>query len=62
MNETIRTGAKMSGVKLWMIAEGLGISDVQFSKLLRYELPDSKKEEVRRVISRLKEEVTYAEN
>ena len=43
MNNTIKDYAKISGVKLWQIAEALGMQDSNFSKKLRH--PLSSKEE-----------------
>lgn len=46
-NALIRKTAKKSGVKLWEIADKLGIQDSAFSRKLRRELPE---EEQRRII------------
>ena len=54
-NLDIREDAKRSNVKLWQIADKLNISDNWFSRLLRHELPDEKKEEIRSAIKELKE-------
>lgn len=53
-NIDIRTDAQKSGVKLWQIADELGLSDCNFSRKLRKELPDSEKEKIRQIIVRLK--------
>lgn len=42
-NLDVRTYAINKQVKLWQIAEGLGKSDSNFSRMLRKELPDDKK-------------------
>lgn len=42
-NDAIRSEAKTAGVKLWQIAEQLGINDGNFSRMLRRELPNEKK-------------------
>lgn len=54
-NIDIRTDAQKSGVKLWQIADELGLSDCNFSRKLRKELPDSEKEKIRQIIVRLME-------
>lgn len=54
-NLDIREDAKKANVKLWQIADKLNISDNWFSRLLRHELPDEKKEEIRSAIRELKE-------
>ena len=38
-NEAIRTAAEKHGVKLWQIADALGMNDGNFSRKLRHELP-----------------------
>jgi len=55
-NQDIRLEAAGAGVKLWQIAERLGIADCNFSRKLRKELPYDKKAEIRRIIAELKEE------
>ena len=42
-NQEIRTKAKQSGVYLWEVAEKLDITDGNFSRKLRRELPDAEK-------------------
>ena len=42
-NHDIRDAAKKSGIKLWQIAEKLGIWDATLSKKLRKELPQEEK-------------------
>ena len=44
-NADLRARAKKKGVLLWQVAERLNISDTQFSKMLRHELPKEKKKE-----------------
>lgn len=55
-NLDIREDAKRSDVKLWQIADKLNISDNWFSRLLRHELPDEKKEEIRAAIQQITSE------
>ena len=54
-NNDIRTEATNSGVKLWQIAEKLGINDGNFSRKLRKELSDEEKAKIREIIAELKE-------
>ena len=49
-NLDIRQKAKCSGVKLWEIAEGIGITDSNFSRKLRRELPKEERERILRLI------------
>lgn len=49
-NVDIRTEVKEAGVKLWQVAEQLGMSDSAFSRYLRHELPDTKKAQIRKII------------
>ena len=57
-NIDIREEASRAGVKLWQIADALGITDGNFSRKLRKELPDGAKEEIRVIIKRISEEVS----
>ncbi len=52
-NLDIRAEVKAAGIKLWQIAEQLGMSDSSFSRCLRHELPDLKKAEIRKIIQDL---------
>lgn len=52
-NEKIRTAAKDAGVKLWQIAERVGLTDSNFSRKLRRELPDEECERILRLIDEL---------
>lgn len=51
-NEAIRRAARENGVKLWRIAERVGMLDSNFSRKLRRELPE---EEQSRIIEIIKE-------
>lgn len=53
-NIDIRTEASNSGVKLWQIAERLGVNDGNFSRKLRKELSSEEKAKIRMIISELK--------
>ena len=61
-NQTIREEARACGVKLWQVAEQIGISDGNFSRKLRKELPDEERERVIGIIHRLAEGATAVEN
>ena len=56
-NKDVREAAAAAGVRLWMIAERLGITDGNFSRRLRRELPESEKDEIFSIIRELGEEV-----
>ena len=40
-NESIKSAAKQSGIKLWELAEYLGITDSTLSRKLRREFPEA---------------------
>ena len=45
-NLDIRLMAAGHGIKLWQIADSLGISDCTFSRKLRKEISESEKQEI----------------
>lgn len=55
-NQKIRRTAAGAGVKLWQIANRLGITDGYFSRLLRKELPADKQAEIMQIIAELEQE------
>lgn len=55
-NQDIRRTAAGAGVKLWQIAEALGIADCSMSRKLRRELPAEEKERIFAIIDRLAKE------
>lgn len=57
-NQDIRRAAAGSGVKLWQIAETLGVADYNFSRKLRKELPadEDEKEKIFSIIAELAKE------
>ena len=55
-NQDIRRAAQNAGVKLWRIADALGITDASFSRVLRKELSDEKKAEIFGIIEKLQKE------
>ncbi len=60
-NKRIREAAKSYRVKLWQIAEMLGIPDFAFSKLLRRELPEAEQERIVEMIHLIAKEAEHAE-
>lgn len=56
MNQDIRRTAAGAGVKLWQIAEALGIADCSLSRKLRRELPTAEKERIFTIIEQLSKE------
>lgn len=53
-NVDIRELAKQTNVKLWQIADKLGVTDIVFSKKLRKELTKEEKETIKTIIKDLK--------
>lgn len=49
-NEAIKTAAKSAGVKLWEIADYVGVVDSTFSRQLRREFPEDKKQRIMEAI------------
>lgn len=56
-NQDIRRTAAGSGVKLWQIAEALGIADCNLSRKLRKELSREEKDRIFAIIKELSREV-----
>ncbi len=54
-NMAIRQKALAFGIRLWQIAEALGVSDFALSRMLRHELPDEEKAKILEIIDRLAE-------
>lgn len=52
-NQGIREYAKLKGVKLWQVADMLGITDGNLSRKLRRELPDIEKALIFEIIDRV---------
>ena len=55
-NIKIRKSAKAAGVRLWQVADALGIQDSAFSRKLRKELSNDEKSEILGIIDKLSEE------
>ncbi|MBR2086929.1 MAG: hypothetical protein IJ906_07320 [Oscillospiraceae bacterium] len=53
-NTEIKLKAAGAGVRLWEIAEKLGINDGNFSRKLRHELPDDMKQRVLSIIDEIR--------
>ena len=52
-NRELRDFAKQKNVKLWEVAEKLGMLESNFSRMLRHELSDEKKQEIMKIINAL---------
>lgn len=57
-NQDIRRTAAGSGIRLWQIADALGIADCSLSRKLRKELPREEKEKIFEIIKELSQEVS----
>lgn len=57
-NATIRNEAKRRNVRLWQIAEALGVQESFFSKKLRKELPQDEQEKILIIIDTLAKEAS----
>lgn len=57
-NQDVRRAAAGAGVKLWQIADALGIADCSLSRKLRKELPQEEKDKIFSIIERLSQEVS----
>ena len=55
-NHDIHTAFSESGVRKWVVAEKLGMSDVTFSKKLRKELSENEKSKVLSLIEEFKKQ------
>ena len=49
-NIEVRSAAASAGVKLWQIADALGVNDGNFSRKLRKELPQAEKAKIFAII------------
>ena len=54
-NKALRKQIEKSGIKQWQIADALGVADSTFTRWLRHELPEERKNEVLRVIEEVKQ-------
>lgn len=55
-NKEIREAAKKAGIKLWQIAEKLGISEPTMTRKLRCELADEEQQRILNIIDELAKE------
>lgn len=55
-NEDIRQAAQGKNIYLWQVAQRFGVSDSNFSRLLRQELPKEKKDRMFQIINDLSRE------
>ena len=52
-NERIREAAKRKGLKLWQVADRMGMNDGNFSRMMRKELPEERQREILALIDEL---------
>lgn len=52
-NMEIRNAAKGSGIRLWEVAEAIGITDGTFSRKMRRELPEADQRKILCVVADL---------
>lgn len=57
-NKDIRNAAGGYGIKLWQVAEAIGMNEFAFSRKLRKELPQTEKEKILAAIEKLAKEGT----
>ena len=55
-NIEVRSAAVSAGVKLWQIADALGVNDGNFSRKLRKEFTPEEKERILEIIDRISKE------
>lgn len=56
-NQDVRRTAAGSGIRLWQIADALGIADCSLSRKLRKELTQEEKDRIFEIIKELSREV-----
>ena len=56
-NVDVRRAAAGNGVRLWQVADALGIADAQLSRKLRKELPDDEKQKIFAIIQKISDEM-----
>ena len=52
-NQDVRNVIQNSGLRFWQVAAEIGMRDDKFSRILRFELPDEKKQEIYAAVERL---------
>ena len=45
-NDKIRKDAKLQNVKIWEIAEAMGVHESTFHRMMRHELPEATQKEI----------------
>ena len=58
-NQELRKEIKQSGVKMWQIADKIGISDMTLSRKFRYELSGEEKEAIREIIAEIQSDSAF---
>ncbi len=56
MNEDIKAYARVRKVKLWQIAEALGMTDSLFSRKMRHELEPELKHRIMKLVDKIADE------
>ena len=56
-NQDVRNAAARTGVKLWQVADALGIADTTLCRRMRKELPQEEKNKIFGIIDELAKEV-----
>lgn len=56
-NKDIRNAAGSYGIRLWQVAEAIGMNESAFSRKLRKELPEMEKAKIMEAIEKLAKEV-----
>ena len=59
-NKKIREAVKRYGIRMWQVAEALGMQDSAFSRKLRHELPEGEQAQIIGLICQLAQEATDA--
>lgn len=55
-NDKIKKAIKRKNIKLWQVAEKLGLYDSNFSRMLRYELTEEQLERINKAVETLEKE------
>lgn len=55
-NIEVRNAAGGCGIRLWQVAEAIGMNESAFSRKLRWELPQAEKEKIIAAIEKLAKE------
>ena len=51
VNQKIKYAAKVANVRLWEVAEAIGISDSAFSRKMRRELPEAEQRKILNIVA-----------